>query len=203
MSTKTTATLGEHALPEPELTGGTPLQQVLAQRRSRREFLERLLTMEQVSQLCWSGQGRIGDTEFRTAPSAGGLYPTVLYVADHRGVFEYLPEKHRLVQRLASDVRTILQRASFGQEYVGTAPLCVAIAFDPGRLSAKYGRRSERYCWLEAGHVAQNILLQAASMNLGSVPVGAFHDGDLSAALQLPPRLRPAYLLPVGYPAGD
>ena len=200
---KTKTILAELSLPEPQLTGGMPLHHVLLQRRSRREFLERPLTMEQVSQLCWSGQGRIGDTEFRTAPSAGALYPIVLYVADNRGVFEYLPERHRLVQRLVSDVRSSLQRVSFGQEYVGSAPLCLAIAFDPGQLSAKYGRRSERYCWLEAGHVAQNILLQAASMNLGSVPVGAFHDGDLAAALQLPPRLRPAYLLPVGYPAGD
>ena len=77
------------------------------------------------------------------------------------------------------------------------------VTFDPRQLSPKYGGRSERYCWLEAGHVAQNILLQATSMNLGSVPVGAFRDTQLARALQLPSRLHPAYLLPVGYPVGD
>lgn len=198
-SNTTTAT--KQALPPPDTAGGRPLHQVLMQRRSCREFLARPLTAEQISQLCWSGQGVTNEEGFRTAPSAGALYPITLFVADERGVSEYLPRTNHLERRLSNDVREPLQRAALGQEYVGHAPVCLTIAFESARLSAKYGRRSERYCWLEAGHVAQNILLQASSLDLAAVPVGAFHDGDVAAALQLPSRLKPAYLLPVGYPA--
>jgi SagB-type dehydrogenase family enzyme len=197
------ATTPQESLPAPESAGGLAFHQVLTLRRSCRQFLERPLTAGQIAQLCWSGQGITSGEGFRTAPSAGALYPIVLYVVDERGVFEYLPETHHLARRLSDDVRGRLQRAALGQEYVGNAPVCLVIAFDSARLSARYGRRSERYCWLEAGHVAQNILLQATSLHLAAVPVGAFHDGDVAATLQFPPRLQPAYLLPAGYPTGE
>jgi SagB-type dehydrogenase family enzyme len=196
-----TATAKKQVLPPPDTAGGRPLHQVLTRRRSCREFLAKPLTAEQISQLCWSGQGFTNEEGFRTAPSAGALYPITLFVADEQGVFEYLPQTHHLERRLSDDVRRPLQRAALGQDYVAHAPVCLTIAFESARLSAKYGRRSERYCWLEAGHVAQNILLEAASLDLAAVPVGAFHDGDVAATLQLPSRLKPAYLLPVGYPA--
>ena len=199
----TTATPETIELPQPKSAGGMPLHEVLARRRSRREYLDRGLTAEQIGQLCWAGQGITSAHGFRTAPSAGALYPIVLFVADERGVFEYQPQKQRLVPRVSGDQRRRLERAALGQDCVGSAPVCLIVTYDPGRLSGKYGRRSERYCWLEAGHVAQNILLQATSMDLASAPIGAFHDQSVAKTLQLPSRLHPAYLLPIGYPVEE
>jgi len=64
----------------------------------------------------------------------------------------------------------------------------------------KYGTRSERYVKIEAGHTAQNLMLQAVSLGLGSVPIGAFHDGQVRQVLGLPAGQEPFYLIPVGHP---
>jgi SagB-type dehydrogenase family enzyme len=71
---------------------------------------------------------------------------------------------------------------------------------DVARTASKYGSRAERYCLLEAGHVAQNVLLQATALGLAGVPVGAFDDRRVASTLALPPKLRPVYLVPVGFP---
>ena len=55
------------------------------------------------------------------------------------------------------------------------------------------------YVHIEAGHIAQNIHLQAVALGLGSVPVGAFHDNTVSSILSLPSNHEPLYLIPVGY----
>ena len=198
----TRAATGEHRLPPPASTGGMPLHRAIAERRSHREFLNQPLSDDQISQLCWSAQGITSDSGDRAVPSAGALYPALLYVADNRGVFEYLPQGHRLRQRSSEDVRARLQRAALDQESVGSAPVCLIITFDPDQLSTKYGHRSSRYCWLESGHIAQNILLQATSLGLAGVPIGAFDDEDVARVIELPPRIQPAYLLPIGRPLG-
>ena len=69
------------------------------------------------------------------------------------------------------------------------------------RSEVKYGDRAERYVHMEAGHVAQNILLQAVALDLGGVPMGAFVDGDVRLVLGLPADSAPLYLVPVGHPA--
>ena len=70
------------------------------------------------------------------------------------------------------------------------------------RTEEKYGERAERYVKIEVGHAAQNLLLQAVALDLGAVPVGAFHDDRDAAVMELPPNHEPLYLIPVGHPAG-
>jgi len=190
------------ALPPPMLKGVLSLEEVLAGRRSARQFSDRPLTPQQIGQLCWAGQG-ITDLArgYRTAPSAGALYPVSLYVVTASGVDRYDPERHRLVRQLSADVRPALSRAALGQESVRVAPACLAITAVVERTARKYGERAERYCLLEAGHIAQNILLQATSLGLAGVPVGAFDDQQVAAVLRLPAGQHVLYLLPIGWPA--
>ena len=69
------------------------------------------------------------------------------------------------------------------------------------RMAQKYGQaRTPRYVHMEAGHAAQNLLLEAVALGLGGVPVGAFHDDEVRRVLSLPIDHRPIYLLPVGHP---
>jgi SagB-type dehydrogenase family enzyme len=70
------------------------------------------------------------------------------------------------------------------------------------RTEQRYGDRAERYVHIEVGHAAQNLLLQAVSLDLGAVPVGAFHDDQVAEVLQLPADHQPLYVIPVGHPAG-
>lgn len=189
-------------LPPAETLGGMALTETLARRRSQREFGARRPSPAQLGQLCWAAQGITDEGgQRRTAPSAGALYPITVYVVDPDGVSAYIPQRHALRPALSGDRRPELRDAAGGQPWVGTAPVCVVLTADVGHTAGRYGARAERYCLLEAGHVAQNVLLQATALGLVGVPVGAFDEGRVSAALRLPSNLRPLYLIPLGYPS--
>ncbi len=190
-------------LPRPEVSAGMPLTAALSLRRSQREFAPQPLSRQQIGQLCWAAQGVTHFHGLRTAPSAGALYPLLVLVADADGVHEYLPGEHALLSRNVDDIRHVLQEAALDQESVGLAPVCFAVAASADQLAFRYGDRSERYCLLEAGHVAQNILLQATALGLVGVPVGAFRDEQLDRVLAPPHRFRTVYLVAVGYAAGS
>jgi len=191
----------EILLPNPKTIGSVSVAEALARRRSHREFADRGLAVTAVSQLCWAAQGITDSrTGFRTSPSAGGLFPIAILIVDQAGVYEYKPAEHRLTRVVVGDVRKKLQAASLGQRCVGAAPVCMVVAFDVARTASKYGPRAERYCLLEAGHVAQNVFLQATALGIVGVPVGAFDDGKIASILRLPKRLTPIYLLPLGWP---
>jgi len=188
-------------LPPPVVAGSRSLEEVIADRRSVREYKRKPLTVEQISQICWAAQGITDrDEALRAAPSAGALYPIELYVITAEGVDHYVPADHRLERHLHGDVRLAIQRAAIHQEVIGDAPVCMVIAAVVRRVARKYGRRAERYCLIEAGHVAQNILLQATSLHLASVPIGAYEDAEVAKALELPKDHRVLYMLPIGHP---
>jgi SagB-type dehydrogenase family enzyme len=177
------------------------VNEAIARRRSVRSFARTPVTPTQVSQLCWAAQGVTEPGEgLRSAPSAGALYPIHMLLADAAGVSEYDPRGHALRALSTADARGALEAAAYGQDFVSSAPLVMIIAFDEGRTASKYGRRARQYCFLEAGHVAQNVLLQATAMDVAGVPVGAFDDAEVARAVGLPARLTPAYLLPLGAP---
>ncbi len=189
-------------LPTPQTSGGLSLTEALQRRRSVREFTNQRLSLEELSQLCWAGQGVTSPQGFRTAPSAGGILPFTLLVATPDGLFAYEPAEHRLRRQVAKDVRPELQAGSLDQECVGAAPAVFVLVAELLAMRAKYAGRAEFYVTLEAGHIAQNLLLQATALGLGGVPVGAFHERLISVALHLPAVARPLYLVPIGHPAG-
>lgn len=184
-------------LPRPAAEG-PPLARVLAARRSCRELGGRDLAAAEIGSLLWAGQGITSPDGFRTAPSAGALYPAMLTLVDRRALWRYLPERHALEQVCRGDRRRRLAAAALGQEAVADAPATVAVTAEPSVLAERYRERAERYCTLEAGHVAQNILLQAAALGLAAVPVGAFDDEAVLEAIELGPEHLALYLVPIG-----
>lgn len=162
-------------LPNPGKKGHVSLEECLEKRRSERGFTSRELTPEQISQLLWAGQGISGRT-YRTAPSAGALYPLEIYLATKDGVYHYKPGEHELEQTLEGDVRHHLSRAALSQGFIEEAPVDIVITAVYQRTEGRYRERAARYVHIEVGHVAQSIHLQAVALGLGSVPIGAFHD---------------------------
>jgi SagB-type dehydrogenase family enzyme len=158
-----------------------------------------------IGQLLWATQGTTRGGH-RTAPSAGALYPLEAYLVASRveglapGVYRYEPAAHRLVRLAAGDRSGDLARAAFGQDWLGEAAAIVVLAAVEQRTTAKYGRRGVRYVRMEAGHAAQNVLLQAAALGIGATPVGAFDDARVHKVLGLDAAEQPLYLLPVGRP---
>jgi SagB-type dehydrogenase family enzyme len=189
------------ALPTPLASGAMSLEEALARRRSVRDFAATPLTLTELGQLLWAAQGITSQDGRRTAPSAGALYPLELYAVTAEAVYYYEPGGHRLSVHLAGDRRPELYAAALSQATVLEAPAVLVIAAVVERTERKYGaERSPRYVHLEAGHAAQNILLQAVALDLGAVPIGAFYDNQVQQALALPADHQPLYLIPAGHP---
>jgi len=188
----------------PGFTAAPSVEKALRQRRSVREYSGKPLTLEELSQLLWAAQGVTGRGGERTAPSAGALYPLQLYLAVgdapplKPGVYAYRPADHALERIGEGDRRTRLADAALGQACVGAGAVVIVFAANYGRTTRKYGERGIRYVDMEAGHAAQNVYLEAASLRLGTVVVGAFDDDRIKGVLQLPKEERPLSLMPVG-----
>ena len=178
---------------------GVPKRHIAERLGCSRTTVYRLLSLEQVSQLCWAAQGITqAEQGFRTAPSAMHLYPLTVFVADSKGVYEYQPKPHAL--RRLDGVTPEEFRKAAGEGPAGAAPVCLILAIDVEHMKPRSGDKAEQYSLLEAGHVAQNVLLQATALGLGAVPVGGLDEKKVAGAMKLPATLRPVYLLPVGYP---
>nr|CBH37801.1 conserved hypothetical protein [uncultured archaeon] len=191
-------------LPEPCNTSNTSVEAALSQRRSIRAYSGGNLTIEEVSQLLWAAQGITSPWGGRTAPSAGALYPLELYlvVGDvegvDKGVYRYRPEKHELEKVKADDIRAELAGAALGQECIRDAAMDIVFTAVYERTTRKYGERGIRYAHMEAGHAAQNVYLQAVSLDLGTVVIGAFNDSKVKKVVNLGEQENPLYIMPVG-----
>jgi len=188
------------SLPDPKTDSEISLEQTILKRRSVRKFSNRDLSLEQTSQILWAAQG-ITDKKmgFRSAPSAGAIYPLEIYIVKSDGLFRYIPDGHKLQALSSDDLRSDLSKAALGQGFVKETGADIVITAVFGRIAARYGQRGTMYAYVEAGHVAQNIHLQAVSLGLGSCPVGAFNGTDVKKVLSLPEDEEPIYIIPVGY----
>jgi SagB-type dehydrogenase family enzyme len=189
------------ALPAPVTDSGIALERALAVRRSRREYRDTPLSLGTLGQLLWAAQGVSSSDGLRTAPSAGARYPLELYVVTADRVIHYLPTGHRAEIRTTPDLRPELRDAAFGQEHVGAAPAVIVVAAVVERTRRKYGARAEAFVDREAGHAAQNLLLQATVRGLAAVPVGSVDPSRAATVLALPADQDVRYLIPVGEPA--
>lgn len=192
-------------LPAPKLESDVSLESAINQRRSVRDFTRDAISLEHFSQLLWVGQGITDKAEeLRAAPSAGALYPMELRILVQRvegldsGLYVYKHQAHALEAQRVPDVGYSLGDAAYEQDWMEEAPIVIFITATPSRTSRKYGDRTTRYLFLEAGHIGQNILLQATALGLGGTPVGAYDD-DLLAKF-LGTKQKPLYILPIGHP---
>ncbi len=163
------------------------------------QILRTSLTLEQIGQLAWSAQGLDEGGRYRTAPSAGATYPLELFVITVEGMFHYVPAKNVLEKFASQDLRATLTSAAWGQEFIRAAPLTLIFAAEFSRTTGRYDKRGLRYVYMEAGHAAQNVHLQAEALGLGSVAIGAFDDAAVSTVLSLPDNLEPIYMVTAGY----
>jgi len=196
----------EGKLPAPKLMGEISVEEALNLRKSVRKFLDKPLSIDQISQLLWSAQGITrtrGELKLRTAPAAGATYPLETYLFTASGGYKYNPADHSLKKVYPDDMRIELAQASHGQTSVSCAHAVFVFTYIEERTSQRYGERAYRYICMEAGHVAQNIHLQAVALGLGSVPVGAFTDDKVAEIMQLPENEIPLYIIPVGYSAEE
>jgi len=190
----------EIRLPKVTTKGPISLEEAFNERRSVRDYKPGPLRLVEVSQLLWAASG--SNLYRRTAPSAGATYPLETYVAAGEvegldpALYRYLPSGHGLEMARDEDLRRRLSQAALGQGMISRAPIDTVIAAEYERTAARYGQRAIRYVHMEAGHVGQNISLQALALGLGAVMVGAFDDREVKEVLGI--REEPLYIIPVG-----
>lgn len=206
-------------LPAPEHASATSVEQALSERRSVRQFADESVALEQVAQLLWAAQGVTEPREerparwppewiwrggLRTAPSAGALYPLEIYLVAGNvqgidpGLYRYVPLEHALEAVAEGDMREALTGAALRQSAIAQAPAVLVIAAVYQRVAVKYGERGTRYARIEVGAVAQSVYLQAETLDLGTVLIGAFTDADVKQVLGLPADHEPLAVMPVG-----
>lgn len=175
-------------LPSPDFKGIT-FEDALIKRRSIREYSKKAISMKELSQLLFSAQGvtgKIYGTYLRTAPSAGALYPFEVYIVANnieklkQGIYHYCIRDHAIVLIKEGDFRRELLKASIDQEMVRDAGVVFLLSAIFDRVRSKYGERGYRYVYMEAGHISQNLYLQATSLGLGSTVIGAFFDDSIN-----------------------
>ena len=191
-------------LPEPLYDGVISVEKALFERRSIRYYTSEELLLEEVSQLLWAAQGITSRQSDRAAPSAGALFPLRVYLVAGNidylepAVYRYEPDGHEIEKIIEEDFRIQLAREALDQQYIADAAIDIIITADYENVTKKYGNTGMRYTYMEAGHVAQNIYLQATAMNLGTVVIGAFDAESVSKLLKLTPGEEPLCIMPVG-----
>ena len=195
----------EIILPQPRYQSEISIEEALLKRRSVREYKEKPLSLQEISQLLWAAQG-ITDpqTGKRTAPSAGALYPLKVYLTGKIegltiGMYQYNPHNHSLIKVRDKDLRKELMVAAYDQPWIEKAPVNIIFTGNYQIIAQKYGKeKAPRYTHMEVGHVAQNVYLQAQSLGLGTVVVGGFEIERVKKVLALPLEEEPLYIMPVG-----
>ena len=191
-------------LPKPRTDGNLSVEQALLTRRSVRSYKNDPLDLAEISQLVWSAQGITRARGFRTAPSAGALYPLELYVVAGRvkdlppAIYKYDPSKHALIKTVSGDKRAELSRAALRQGAIRRAPAVLLFSAVYERTTGKYGQRGIRYVDMEVGHAAQNVCLQALTLGFQTAVIGAFRDSEVKKIARLPADEQPLYFVPVG-----
>jgi SagB-type dehydrogenase family enzyme len=186
-------------LPKPYLTGTISLEECISRRESIRTYTDKEIELEKISQILWAAQGK--REHKRTVPSAGATYPLEIYVIlKSKGLYHYSLEEHGLEMIMKGNILIELVKASWDQTFIKEAYLNIILCANCSRTTQRYGERGFRYVYIEVGHCAQNIHLQAIALGLASVPIGAFSDHEVKEILILPKNQDPLYIIPIGYP---
>ncbi len=184
-----------------------PLESAIRNRRTIREITGKNIPAEYLELLTWAAFGttlKDRGEKYRTAPSAGATYPIEIQVFVERvdgyenGIYIYDTGSESLKIYRPGIFLPEVQEMSWNQEFVSLSNAVFITVYNPRKIERDYGNKSRDYALLECGHIAQNILLTARALNLGSVPVGAFSQRRLSGLLELNQGRTPLYMICVG-----
>ncbi|MCD6137439.1 MAG: SagB/ThcOx family dehydrogenase [Deltaproteobacteria bacterium] len=181
-------------LPEPRFENTDSLWSILKERRSRRRYASEPISLDTLATLLWATQGITHSThgyEFRTAPSAGALYPVETYLAIHNvsglqpGIYHFNVAEFALEEINPGNFADRLRRAAMDQGVVSRAATVLIWTAVVLRSMSKYRDRCIRYIFMDAGHIAQNLHLAATALDLGCCPIGAFYDDEVNEIIKV------------------
>ena len=162
----------EQKLPDPNREGGMPLMQALNERHSVKQFGDKAIDDQTLSDLLWAAYGVNRSGGLRTIPTAMNQKDLEIYVAKADGIWQYNAISHTLKQIGTDNILPLFQT----QDYMKNVPLILIYT----------GSKDEDYPAMHAGSAYQNVGLYAASRGLGAVVRGYFDKEAVAKALNLP-----------------
>ena len=183
-------------LPPPRSAGGKPLIQALKLRRSIREYSDRPLPVQVLSDLLWAAFGINRPSGDRTAPYWRHIMVIDVYAAMANGVWLYEPKRHALLPHLGTDIR-----AQTGtQDFIANAPLNLVYVAHGERMQDISANERRLYASVDTGFIGQNVYLFCASEGLATVFRGAVDYDKLNRTMQLDAGQFVTFAQTVGYP---
>ncbi len=176
-------------LDRPEALSKLSIDDVLKKRKSIRIFSEDPVSKKQLSYLLWASTGIKREElgfEFRTAPSAGALYPIETYLVINRvldipkGLYHYSIIDHSLEELKTGDFSNDITKAALEQDMCKHSAAVFIWTAIFKRSKWKYGERAYRYIYLDAGHIAENFALASTSLGLGNCQIAALFDDEVN-----------------------
>lgn len=185
----------EIKLPQPDMKGGKPLMECLALRKSSREFSDKELSLQQVSNLLWAAFGINRPDGKHTAPTAMNVQDPMIYAAMKTGLYLYEPKTNSLKLILPKDIRGQCGK----QEFHKTVPLDLIYVSEIKKVG---GDKPESLplAWNHAGYISQNVYLYCASEGLSTVVCGWVDYPQLTKTMELPEGFKIILTQPVGFP---
>jgi SagB-type dehydrogenase family enzyme len=184
-------------LPKPRITGGRPLMDVLSNRKSSRQFSQKEIPMQTLSDMLWAAWGvNRPESGKRTAPSAANWQEIDVYVALVQGLYLYDAVENKLIQILAEDIRDLTGT----QEFVKDAPVNLIFVADYSRMGRSSQQDRDFYSAIDTGFISQNVYLFCASEGLATVVRGLLDRDRLTKKMKLTPRQKVVLAQTVGYP---
>lgn len=186
-------------LPAPSREGGLSVMESIWNRHSDREFSDKQLSEQEISDLLFAASGINRPDGKLTAPTALNTQEIDLYLFDDKGVFKYIPEGHKLQKVADGDHRQLIAGTpEFSQDFVLEAPVSLLIVANPDKFE-QLNDRSRMMAIADAGIMCENVCLYCAGTNLATVPRATMDSKGLSKLLNLGENAIPALNLPVGY----
>ncbi len=183
-------------LPEPQRRGGMPLFEALDNRQTLRDYTDRELDIQTISNLLWAAFGINREDGKRTAPTARDWREFDIYVVTAGGWYVYDAEKHALLKKSNQDRREYAGR----QDFVHTAPLTLIFVADYDRMPGASDEIRDFYAATDVGFISQNVYLFCASEGLGTCVLGQVDREKMREVFRLRPGQRVVLSQTMGFP---
>lgn len=191
-------------LPKP-VRAGRPLGECLSTRRSTRDYANKPISSNDLSELLWAALGFTAPGGLKAAPSAGAIFPLrgFVFVGNVQGVapgfYRYDEDQHELILLQKGDKRNSLEKAACDQGCVAGCACALFLSAWMKRANREFGEAAPRLAAMEAGHIGQNWLLEATSLGLGAIGLGKFDATAMKMLLPLPADEELLYMLLAGH----
>ncbi|MCC8174292.1 MAG: nitroreductase family protein, partial [Odoribacter sp.] len=183
---------------------GVSVMEAFQNRQFLRDYQEKDLSLQDLSDLLWATYGINRDNGKRTAPTTQNSQDVDVYVCKAEGTFLYDAAQNQLTPVTTEDIRPLLE----GRRPTG-APVCILLVADMARYkgydatSPDKNKHFYEMGAVDCGIVSQNLSLFCAGVGFATGPRAGMNQEGIRTALKLKDSEIIWLNHPVGYPKSE